>query len=92
MADNQLSVNNSSNELGYKNITIKDIDKINDYLFITLNNGQKILTNGKELYDCSKYSHLTDIFNMGDKLCAVFAKFSSIGLVDLNKMEDTIEP
>lgn len=91
MPDNQLSVNNSSNELGYKNITIKDMDKVNDYLFIILDNGQKILTNGKKLYDCSEYSHFTDIFTMGDKLCAVFTKFSSVSVVDLNKMEVLFE-
>lgn len=91
MPDNQLSVNNSSNELRYKNITIKDMYKVNDYLFLILDNGQKILTNGKELYDCSEYSHFTDIFTMGDKLCAVFTKFSSISVVDLNKMEVLFE-
>ena len=91
MPDNQLSVNNSNNELGYKNITIKDMDKVNDYLFIILDNGQKILTNGKKLYDCSGYSHFTDIFTMGDRLCAVFTKFSSISVVDLNKMEVLFE-
>ena len=91
MLDNQLSINNSNNELGYKNIAIKDIDKVNDYLFIILDNGQKILTNGKKLYDCSEYSHFTDIFAMGDKLCAVFKKSYSISVVDLNKMETLFE-
>lgn len=91
MPDNQLSVNNSNNELEYKNIAIKDMDKVNDYLFIILDNGQKILTNGKELYDCSEYSHFTNIFTMGDKLCAVFTKFYSISVVDLNKMETLFE-
>ena len=91
MSDNQLLVNNSNDSLGYKNINIKDMDKVNDYLFIILDNGQKILTNGKELYDCSEYSHFTDIFTMGNRLCAVFTKYSSISVVDLNKMEVLFE-
>ena len=91
MSDNQLLVNNSNDSLGYKNINIKDVDKVNDYLFIILDNGQKILTNGKELYDCSEYSHFTDIFTMGNRLCAVFTKYSSISVVDLNKMEVLFE-
>ena len=91
MSDNQLLVNNSNDSLGYKNINIKDVNKVNDYLFIILDNDQKILTNGKELYDCSEYSHFTDIFTMGNRLCAVFTKYSSISVVDLNKMEVLFE-
>ena len=85
------STNNSSKKVGYKNITIKDMDKVNDYLFIILDNGQKILTNGKNIYDCSDYSHFIDIFTMDNKICAVFTKFSTICVVDLNKMEILFE-
>ncbi len=91
MPDNQLLVNNSSDSLGYRNITIKGMDKVDDYLFIILDNGQKILTNGQKIYNCSEYSHFTDIFPMGDRLCAVFTKYSSISVVDLNKMEVLFE-
>lgn len=87
MLDSQLSVNDANNELGCQRIIIKKIEKVNDYLFIILDNGQKILTDGKKLYDCSEYTHFTDIFTMGDKLCAVFRDYYNVVVVDLNKME-----
>lgn len=86
MPDNKL-INSLNNSLGFKNIKIKDMDKVEDYLFIVLDNGQRILTNGKELYDVSEYNHLISMFNMGDKFCAVFAKKFSTCVVDLKTME-----
>lgn len=82
---------NSNNDLGFINIKIDNIDKVDDYLFIALNNGQKILTNGKELYDVSEYSHLVSLFSMEDKFCAVFTKGFSVWVVDLKTMEVLFE-
>lgn len=90
MLDNKLE-NISNKELNTKNIKIIDMDKVDDYLFIVLDNGQKILTNGKELYDVSDYSHLFGTFNMGDKFCVVMTKGYSICVVDLKTMEVLFE-
>ena len=86
MPDNEL-INSLNNTLGLKNIKIKNIYKVDDYLFITLDNGQKILTNGDEVYDVSEYNHLSSVFNMENKFCAVFNKGYSPYVVDLNTME-----
>lgn len=87
---NELS-NISNNELGFKNIKILNIEKVNDFLFIVLDNGQRILTNGSELYDVSNYNHLSALFNMGDKFCAVMNKGYSVYVVDLKNMEIIFE-
>lgn len=81
-----------SNEVGLKNIKVLNVEKCNDYLFITLDNGQKILTNGTDIYDVSIYSHISNLFNMGDRLCAVLIKgYSRCVLVDLKTMEVLFE-
>jgi len=87
---NELS-NISNNELGFKNIKILNVEKVNDFLFIVLDNGQRILTNGSELYDVSNYNHLSDLFSMGDKFCAVMNKGYSVYVVDLKTMEIIFE-
>ena len=87
---NELS-NIANNALGFKNIKILYIEKVNDFLFIALDNGQKILTNGSELYDVSIYNHLYDLFNMNDKFCAVMMKENSTYVVDLKTMEILFE-
>lgn len=81
----------SNNKLELKNIKILDIKNVNDFLFIVLDNGQKILTNGSDLYDVSNYNHLSDLFNMGDKLCAVMQKGYSTYVVDLKTTEILFE-
>lgn len=91
MSNDELILTGSNNDLSYEKFSIKEIYKVNDYLFLILNNGQKILTNGKEIYDCSEYDYCVDLFNMNDNLCAVFTKFSNIKVVNLNKMEIVFE-
>lgn len=88
--NNELS-NISNNELGLKNIKILNEEKVNDFLFIVLDNGQRILTNGSDLYDVSNYDHLSDLFDMGDKFCAVMRKEYSTYVVDLKTMEILFE-
>ena len=82
-----LKDNNEMSNILLKSIKILDVENVNDYLLITLDNGQKILTNGIELYDVSKYDHLSNLFNMGDKLCAVMQKSNSTYVIDLKSME-----
>lgn len=77
----------SDNELGIIEIRIVDASKINDYLFLTLENGQKILINGKELYDLSEFEYVKEIFKMQDRLCAVLYKDNILCLIDLNTKE-----
>lgn len=84
--DNGLS-NILNDKLGLKSINVLNVEKVNDYLFIALDNGQRILTNGSELYDVSSYNHLSDLFNMGDIFCAVMLKDYSTYVVDLKTME-----
>lgn len=90
MTNNELS-NISNNELGLKNIKILNVEKVNDFLFIVLDNGQRILTNGSESYNILNYNHLSDLFNMGDKFCAVMRKGYSTCVVDLKTMEILFE-
>lgn len=91
MTNNELLFS-ENNKLELKDIKIIDIDKVNDnYLFIILENGQKILTNGHDLYDVSIYNHLSDMFNMGDRFCAVMTQEYSISVVDLVTMEVLFE-
>ena len=90
MLNNELA-NTSNKELGFKHIKIIDIEKFGDYLFFILDNGQKVLTNGAEIYDVSDYYHLSNIFHMEDKFCAVMTKNFSTCVVDLNTMEVLFE-
>lgn len=86
MLNNELA-NTSNKELGFKHIKIVDMKKFDDYLFFILDNGQKVLTNGAEIYDVSDYYHLSNIFHVEDKFCAVMTKNFSTCVVDLNTME-----
>lgn len=90
MTNNEL-IFSENNKLGFKHIKIIYIDKVDDYLFIILDNGQKILINGNDLYDVSDYSHLSNIFYMGNKLCAILTKDYSQCVVDLKTMEVLFE-
>ena len=60
-------------------------------MFFILDNGQKVLTNGAEIYDVSDYYHLSNIFHIEDKFCAVMTKNFSTCVVDLNTMEVLFE-
>lgn len=86
MADNEL-INSLNNKLETKSIKITNIYKVKDYLFIELNNRQRILTDGKKIYDISNYDNVIDIFSMSDKLCAVVTEVYSKLLIDIETME-----
>ena len=76
-----------TNELGKKKINITNVEQVNDFLFIVLDNDQSILTNGIDLYDCSGYSHFLSMFTMNDRLCAVLMKDYKTCVVDLKTRE-----
>lgn len=86
MSNNEL-LNISNATLSFKNFEIKNLENIKDYLFIALTNNQKLLTNGKEIYDVSNYEHLRDIFTMGKKLCAALTRCSTLYVIDLKTNE-----
>lgn len=76
-----------SNSLGLKKINIINIKSVDEYLFIELDNNQKILTNGKEVYDVSEYNRLCKIITMENRLCAVLTRGYSTYVIDLNTKE-----
>jgi len=80
-------INNSNNTPDICAIKVKDIEFNEGYLYIALNNGQKILTNGHEIYDISSYEHFIKILLIGDKLCAVLSKWYTTYVIDLNTKE-----
>lgn len=73
----------------FQEIKIFDIKFIDDYLFLTFENGQKILINEKQnkIYDLSEYTQLADIFPMKDRICAGLTKGFTIYLIDLDTKE-----
>lgn len=83
--------NNKKDELAINHFKIIGIDKVDDFLSIALDNGQKILTDGNVLYDVSDFGHLKKLFHMGDKFCAVMIKCYAPCLIDLNNMEILFE-
>ena len=90
MSNNEL-IENSNNDLGFRNIKIKRIENFKDYLFIVLDNDQKILTNGKNVYNLSDYEHFINIFSMSDKLCAILSKCGTQCVIVLETMETLFE-
>lgn len=85
--DTDLAYNPENKTFGFKNIAIKDMTKIEDWLFIILENNQKILTNGKEVYDFSDYDALKDIFAVNGKVYASLTKGFTLFLVDIHTQE-----
>lgn len=79
----------SNNKIGFKEIKIKDISYVDEFLYIAFDNGQKLLINEKtkKIYDLSSYSRFVEIYEMGDKLCAVLLKGYTVYFVDLDNME-----
>lgn len=82
-----VKVNETNNEIDLKRIKIKDIAHINDYLYLIFDNGQKILTDETNIFDVSEFGYVQNIFNMGDKLCAVVSNGWNPMLIDLNTKE-----
>ena len=90
MSNNNL-VNKDINNLSFKNIRVLNVYRIEDYYVLTLENNQKIVTNGYKIYDISGYKALYNIFEINDKLCAVLNKASKTYVVDLKTMDILLE-
>lgn len=87
-----LDLINNDKTLSNKVVKIIGIDRIDDYLFIKLDNNQKILTDGRRIFEFSEYNHLVKLFTMSDRVCAVFVKgFSTQVVVDINTKEVLFE-
>ena len=87
--ESKIKVSNAS--VNFRSIGIANVYKLKDYLFIKFDNMQKILTNGQDLYDVSDYDYVDDIFNMGNRLCGVFIKFSKTFVIDIKTKEILFE-
>jgi hypothetical protein len=79
------------NELEFENTNVTRLNKLKNYLFISLDNNKNILTNGNEVYDITGYNNAIDIFNMQDRLCAVLINNGTTYVVDLDNMEVLFE-
>ena len=86
MANDKL-VNKDNNKLCFKNIKVDKIEKNEQYLFVILGNGQKILTDGNKMYNVSDYEHFEKVMIMNGKKLGVFKNYSELYLVDLEKNE-----
>lgn len=87
--ESKIKVSNAS--VNFRSISIANVYKLKDYLFIKFDNMQKILTNGHDLYDVSDYDYVDYIFNMGNRLCGVFIKFSKTFVIDIKTREILFE-
>ena len=81
----------SNVNVSFRSISIANVYKLKDYLFIKFDNKQKILTNGYNLYDVSDYDYVDDVFNMGNRLCAILIKFSKTFVIDIKTKEILFE-
>lgn len=83
----KLDISNKSFELDTKKIKIIDISHIDEYLYIIFDNDQKILTDGKKIYDLSSFGYVQKVIMMGGRLCAILNKGFGPCLLDLNTQE-----
>lgn len=81
--ENLKLVNECDNNLAIKSIKVKDISHIDDFLYIILDNGQKLLANQDKIYDLSDLGYVQKILKMGNRTCLVVSSGLSICLVDL---------
>ncbi len=81
--ENLKLVNECDNNLAIKSIKVKDISHIDDFLYIILDNGQKLLANQDIIYDLSDLGYVQEILRMGNRTCLVVSSGLSICLVDL---------
>lgn len=82
-----LDVTNKSFNLDTRKIKIRDISHIDEYLYIIFDNNQKILTDGKRIFDLSSFGYVQKVVMMGDRFCAILSKGFGPCLLDLNTQE-----
>jgi hypothetical protein len=80
-----------ANAVGFKHLKINKIIDNDKWLFLMLDNGQNILTDGKELYDVSKYLHFSTVLEMNGRKCGVFMKGYTTYVVDLKTSDVLFE-
>lgn len=84
MTSNEL-IKLPNNGIQYKNVGVKRIESHSNYLFIVLDNGQKLLIAENKIYDVSNYEHFVDYFYINGKQYAVLRNFF-LYLIDLENM------
>lgn len=75
----------------FKELTIKDISKVDDYLFVEFECGQKLLIDQERVYDISDYDSLSEVFLLDGRLCAALWKKHTLCAVDLDSKEVLLE-
>ena len=71
----------------FKELTIKDITKIDSYSLVVFECDQKLLMDQERIYDVSYYDSLSDIFLLDGRLCATLWKNRTLCVIDLNSKE-----
>lgn len=80
-----------NDNVGYANLKINKIINSDKYLFFMLNNGQNILTNGKEIYNVSSYERFVNVYEMKGRVYGVFMNGYTTYVVDLKTSEILFE-
>ena len=75
----------------FKELTIKDISKVDDYLFVEFDCGQKLLMDQERVYEVSDYDSLSEVFLLNGRLCAALWKKHTLCAVDLDSKEVLLE-
>ena len=77
--------------LAFKELRITDISKVDDYLFVGFECGQKLLMDKKKIYDVSDYDSLSEVFLLNHRLCAALWKKHTLCVIDLDSKEILLE-
>lgn len=89
MESNDITHQNNLSNL--TNIEVVDIKERDGYIQITLCNGEKILTNGNEIYNVSGYLGFTEIIELNNEKHAVFINYGHCKIIHLKKNECVFE-
>ena len=71
-------------------INIRNLKVIRGYNLVSLRNNQRLLMKDSKIYNISPYSDCYDIFEIGNRLCAIVPSYTENhkeNLIDLNTME-----
>lgn len=84
-------INKEDTDLAVQEFKIKDLGKVNDYVYLLLDNGQNLLANREETYDISEFSSISGVFQMKERLVAILFKGNVLLAVDLKTKEILLE-
>lgn len=78
-------------DLAVQEFKIKDLGRVNDYVYLLLDNGQNLLANREETYDISEFSSISGVFQMKERLVAILFKENVLLAVDLKTKKILLE-